>query len=78
MEHAGIPPLAVINSATGTSSIRFAFKEQFGQMKPGFQSRFILTRYSPLDGVANLRKPKIVIFDGNVFESDESFDSGGL
>jgi imidazolonepropionase-like amidohydrolase len=78
MERAGISPLAVINSATGTSSKRLAFKEKFGQMKAGFLSRFILTRHSPLDGIANLLKPKVVIFDDYVFESDESFDSGGL
>jgi imidazolonepropionase-like amidohydrolase len=78
MERAGISPLAAINSATGTSSMRLAFKESFGQIKPGFLSRLILTRFSPLESVANLRKQKNVIFDGAVFESDESCDSGGL
>ena len=78
MERAGIPPLAVINSATGTGSMRLAFKEKFGQIKPGFLSRFILTRYSPLDRIANLRKQRIVIFDDAVFESDETSDSSGL
>ena len=78
MERAGLPPLAVINSATGTSSNRLAFKEKFGQIKPGFQSRFILTRHSPLEHVSNLRKQKSVVFDGEVFESDEHFDSSGL
>jgi imidazolonepropionase-like amidohydrolase len=78
MERAGIPTLAVINSATGTGSTRFAFKEKFGQIKPGFLSRFILTRFSPLEGVANLRKQKTVVFDDAVFESDENCDSDGL
>jgi len=78
MERAGISPLAVINAATGTGSMRLAFKERFGQIKPGYLSRFILTRHSPLEGVGNLRRPKIVIFDDAVFESDESVDSGGL
>ena len=78
MERAGISPLAVINSATGTSSMRLAFKEKFGQIKPGILSRFILTRHSPLESVANLRKQRIVIFDDAVFESNEVFDSGGL
>ncbi len=78
MERAGLPPTAVINSATGTSSTRLGFKERFGQISPGFLSRFILTRHSPLEGVGNLRKSKIIIFDDNVFESDEGFDSGGM
>jgi imidazolonepropionase-like amidohydrolase len=78
MERAGLTPLAVINSATGTSSNRLAFKEKFGQIKSGFQSRFILTRHSPLESVSNLRKQKFVVFDGEVFESGDSFDSIGL
>jgi imidazolonepropionase-like amidohydrolase len=78
MERAGLSPLAVINSATGTSSKRLAFKEKFGQIRPGFLSRFILTRHSPLKTVANLRKRRFVIFDDAVFESDEMVDSSGL
>jgi imidazolonepropionase-like amidohydrolase len=78
MERAGLPPLAVINSATGTSSNRLAFKEKFGQIKPGFQSRFILTRHSPLESVSNFRKEKLVVFDGEVFECDGNFDSADL
>jgi imidazolonepropionase-like amidohydrolase len=78
MERAGLPPLAVINSATGISSNRLAFKEKFGQIKSGFQSRFILTCHSPLEKISNLRKQKFVVFDGDFFESDENFDSVGL
>jgi imidazolonepropionase-like amidohydrolase len=78
MEQAGLPPLAVINSATGTGSKRLAFKERFGQIKTGFLSRFILARYSPLERIANLRRHRFVIFDDKVFESDEMLDSSGL
>lgn len=78
MERAGLPPLAVINSATGNSSNRLAFKEKFGQIKPEFLSRFILTRHSPLETVANLRKHRFVVFDDAVFESDETADAKGL
>jgi imidazolonepropionase-like amidohydrolase len=78
MERAGLPPLAVINSATGAGSKRLAFKERFGQIKTGFLSRFILARYSPLENIANLRRHRFVIFDDTVFESDESVDSNGL
>ena len=67
MERAGLAPLAVINAATGSSSKRLAFKEKFGQIKPGFLSRFLLTRHSPVDGIANLRKPRFVVFDGAGF-----------
>jgi len=78
MQRAGLSPLAVINSATGAGSKRLAFKEEFGQIKPGFLSRFILTHHSPLDDVANLRKERMVVFDGAVFATGEHFDSAGL
>lgn len=78
MERAGLSPLAVINAATGTSSSRLAFGEKFGQIKPGFQSRFILTCHSPLESVSNLRKQKCVVFDGAIFAGDENFDPAGL
>jgi imidazolonepropionase-like amidohydrolase len=60
------------------SSNRLGFKEKFGQIKPGYLSRFILTRHSPLDGVANLHKSKHVIYDGVVFEVEMNLDLGGL
>jgi imidazolonepropionase-like amidohydrolase len=72
MERVGLPSLLVINAATGTSSNRLAFKEKFGLIKPGYQSRFILTRHSPLESVSNLRKQIFVVFDGVVFESNEN------
>jgi imidazolonepropionase-like amidohydrolase len=78
MERAGLPPLTVINSATGSSSSRLAFREKFGQIKSGYQGRFILSRHSPLESVSNLRKQKFVVFDGEVFESDANADATGL
>ena len=44
MERAGLPPLAVINAATGTSAGRLGYREKFGRIEPGWLSRFILTR----------------------------------
>jgi imidazolonepropionase-like amidohydrolase len=78
MQRAGLSPLAVINSATGAGSKRLAFKEKSGQIKPGFLSRFILTRHSPLNDVANLRKERIIVFDGAVFATGEDVDPSGL
>jgi imidazolonepropionase-like amidohydrolase len=78
MERAGLSPLAVINSATGTSSKRLGFKEKFGQIRPDFLSRFILTRDSPLETVANLRKNRFVIFDDAVFDSNAIVNPDGL
>jgi len=76
MERAGLPSLAVINAATGVSSSRFGYREKFGRIEPGFLSRFILTEHSPLETVANLRRPRTVVFDGEVFSSE--VDVAGL
>jgi imidazolonepropionase-like amidohydrolase len=78
MEAAGLPPLAVINAATGVGAERFAYKEELGRIAPGFRSRFILTRHSPLKTVGNLRRARTVVFDGAVFDTDESVDVQGL
>jgi len=78
MQRAGLSPLAVVNSATGAGSKRLAFKERFGQIEPGFLSRFILTQHSPLDDVTNLRKERIIVFDGAVFATGEDVDGSGL
>lgn len=78
MERAGLSAIAVINSATGAGSKRLAFKEEFGQIKPGFRSRFLLTRHSPLDTVSNLKKDKFVVFDGEVVGNGSQMSTQGL
>lgn len=78
MERAGLSPLAALNSATGVPSERLGFKEKFGQIRPGFLSRFILTRHSPLETIANLSKQRFVVFHDAVFETDAAFDATGL
>lgn len=75
MERAGLSALSVIQAATGSGSNRLGFKEKFGQIKPGYQSRFLLTQHSPLDSISNLRKDKYVVFDGAVYSSDENSDA---
>jgi imidazolonepropionase-like amidohydrolase len=78
MQKAGLSPIAVINSATGAASNRLAFKEKFGRIRPGFRSRFLLTRHSPLESVANLSKDKVIVFDGLALETTGTTSSNGL
>ena len=78
MENAGLPSLQVLRCATGNSSHRLAFKDHFGLIKPGYRSRFILTKHSPLENVANLRKEKHMIFDGDVYNSSGPINPDGL
>lgn len=78
MERAGLPPRAVLHAATGAAADRLAFHRKFGRIEPGWLSRLILTRHSPLETVKNLRRARTVIFDGRVFATDDSFDGTGL
>ena len=78
MERAGLPAGAVIAAATGNSAKRLAFGENFGRIARGWLSRFILTRHSPLETVANLRRARTVVFDGAVFASDDRVNPSGL
>lgn len=78
MERAGLPALAVINAATGVGAGRLGYKENFGRIAPGYRSRFILTKHSPLETVANLRKTRTIVFDDQVFESHENTDTKNL
>lgn len=78
MERAGQPAIAVINTATGVGAGRLGYKEKFGRLEPGWFNRFILPRHSPLATVSILRKPKVVIFDGEHYESELNSDGRGL
>jgi imidazolonepropionase-like amidohydrolase len=78
MERAGMPSIAAINAATGVSAGRLRYKERLGRIEAGCASRFIVARHSPLATVSNLRKARTVVFDGEVFETDERADVAGL
>lgn len=78
MQRAGLSPLAVLNAATGAPSRRLAFKENFGQIRPGFRPRFLLTPHSPLESVVNLHQPQTLIFDGTVLATSHPPDPSGL
>ena len=78
MEQAGLPPMAVLKSATGTSAATLAFPEKIGRIAPGYRSRFILTRHDPLESVASLQKDKTIFFDGQSIRGDSKLDAEGL
>jgi imidazolonepropionase-like amidohydrolase len=78
MEEAGVPPAAVIRSATAAGSDRLAFREKFGRIAPGYRSRFILASRPPLETVAHLRGERIVVFDGEPRELGAETPETGL
>jgi imidazolonepropionase-like amidohydrolase len=78
MERAGMPAMAVLQSATGTSAATLAFAEPVGRVAPGCRSRLILTRHDPLETVANLQKEKMVVFDGTAVFCNGTVDAVNL
>jgi imidazolonepropionase-like amidohydrolase len=80
MERAGLPPVAVLNAATGVSAGRLGYREAMGRIAPGHAGRFILTRHRVADSVKALCDSRTVVFDGAVIATDQdaSFDALGL
>jgi imidazolonepropionase-like amidohydrolase len=78
MERAGMPAISIINSATGVSSGRLGYREKIGRIEPGYLSRFILTKHSPAETVSNLRRPRWIVFDGEVHAAGEVSVEKGL
>jgi imidazolonepropionase-like amidohydrolase len=78
MQTAGIPPLAILNSATGVSAATLQFPQKLGQLAAGFRARFIVTQHDPLKDVANLHKDKTILFDGVAVHCPPNLDTAGL
>ena len=78
MERAGLPPMAIVRAATGTSAAMLDFPEKIGRVAAGFRSRFILTEHDPLATVANLHRAKTILFDGAAVACPDKLDADGL
>ena len=78
MEQAGMPSMAVLQSATGASAAILAFAEPVGRLATGCRARFILARHDPLETVANLQNEKSVVFDGTSIACNGAVDIVGL
>jgi imidazolonepropionase-like amidohydrolase len=78
MEQAGLPPLAVLKSATGASAETLEFPEPIGRIAAGFRTRLIFTRLDPSTSVANLLREKVVLFDGSAVPCPDNLSLAGL
>jgi imidazolonepropionase-like amidohydrolase len=78
MEEAGMPPAAVLAAATGNAAGHLRLRERWGRIERGCPSRFILTRHSPLNRIANLRRERTVVFDGTAHDCPPGVDAAGL
>ena len=64
MQMAGMPPIEVLQSATGTSAALLGFSEPIGRLAPGCRTRLIFTRHNPTVDVTVLGREKMILFDG--------------
>lgn len=78
MESAGLPAIAVLRAATGTSAGTLDFPHPIGRIAPGFRARFILTPHDPLKSVADLQKDKTILFDGAAIDCEAEMNGDGL
>ncbi len=78
MEQAGLTAAQVLRSATGAGAARLGYAEYFGILSTGAKPRFILTEHDVLATVAQLRRPKTVVFDGVVHSGGDDPTVPGL
>jgi imidazolonepropionase-like amidohydrolase len=78
MQRAGLPAMAVLQSATSRSADTLAFPEKIGRIATGHRSRFILTRHDPSQSIANLMKAKTIIFDAQAIDCPDNLSTAGL
>ncbi len=77
-DEAGMPALAVISAATGKSAQCLELSRPLGRLAAGCACRLVLTRHCPSVTVGNLRRPKVVLFDGLAAARSAPAREGGL
>jgi imidazolonepropionase-like amidohydrolase len=78
MERAGVSTMAVLRAATGVSAALLNIPEPVGRIAVDCRPRMILTRHSPAATVANLRRAKAIVFDGEATSCGTDCDATGL
>lgn len=78
MQAAGLSAAQVLRSATGAGAARLGYAEYFGCLATGARPRFILTEHDVLANVAQLCRPKVVVFDGAVHAQGDDPAVAGL
>ena len=76
LEKAGMPTLDILCQATHGNNQALTGGQSFASLEAGFAPRFILTRNNPLETVANLKRERLVVFDGAVADSSTASLAG--
>jgi imidazolonepropionase-like amidohydrolase len=64
MEAAGLPRMAVLQSATSVAADCIGRAAEVGSLKPGLRADFLVLEANPLDDLANTRRIHSVWMDG--------------
>ncbi len=62
----GLTPLAALQAATLTNAQMLRLEKQIGQIVPGFEADLVVVERNPLENVATLQDPLLVINNGRV------------
>jgi imidazolonepropionase-like amidohydrolase len=63
---AGLTPLAALRAATITGAEMMRLEKQIGQVAPGFEADLVVVERNPLEHIATLQDPLLVINNGRV------------
>ena len=63
---AGLTPLAALRAATITGAEMVRMEKQIGQVAPGFEADLVVVERNPLEHIATLQDPLLVISNGRV------------
>ena len=69
----GVPRLAAIQAATITNAQMLRREKQIGQVVPGFEADLLVVERNPLDDVATLQDPLLIVSNGRVAVDRLSF-----
>jgi imidazolonepropionase-like amidohydrolase len=64
---AGIPPIAILRAATANAAAYHALEASHGQIRPGFVADLVFVEDNPLQRLAALRQPAMVMQEGRLY-----------
>lgn len=66
--YAGLRPVDVLRSATSEAAEALGIAQETGRIEPGLSADFLVLESDPLNDLAALRDPEIVVFRGRIFD----------
>ena len=75
---AGLTPLEAIQTATITPARVMKLENEVGTVEPGKRADIIILDANPLDNISNIRKVRLVMTQGRLFDSAKLWDSVGF